>query len=261
MAAKFIALAAVLAACNAVPVWYSGVPAVVMRAGRSPSISYGFGSGFSSNIGGISHSTGIGASFQSGEGQAYGSGIGAADGSYARGVGIANAGNSQPVQYQPTPYQVVAQPQPAYESAVASATNFGNYRNAVSSAQSLGGNNYGSAVSSAQSGGPARFNSAVSSAQNLNGYGSAISSANSGYGSALSSARNAGFGSSVSSAQTRGLGYGSAVSAAENNGQYGASTAHVAQQNGGRIQHSGATSINGPGIQAAQSHAINTGFY
>ncbi|XP_035448036.1 fibroin heavy chain-like [Spodoptera frugiperda] len=257
MAAKFIVLATILAACNALPVWYNAVPAVVIRSGRSPSVSYGFGSGFSSNIGGISHSTGIGASFQSGDGEAYGAGIGSSNGGYARGVGIASAGNSQPVQYQ----RVYQAPQPAYESAVASAQNFGGYGNAVSSAQSLGGNGFGSAVSSAQSGGLPRFNSAVSSAQNVNGYGSALSSANSGYGSALSSAQNSGFGSSVSSAQTRGLGYGSAVSAAENIGGYGASTAQVVQQRSGGIQHSGATSINAPGLQAAHSHAVNSGFY
>ncbi|CAH1639462.1 unnamed protein product [Spodoptera littoralis] len=261
MAAKFIVLATILAACNALPVWYNGVPAVVMRIGRSPSISYGFGSGFSSNIGGISHSTGIGASFQSGEGEAYGAGIGSSNGGYARGVGIASAGNSHPVQYQAPHHHVYQAPQPAYESAVASAQNFGGYGNAVSSAQSLGGNNFGSAVSSAQSGGHARFNSAVSSAQNVHGYGSALSSANSGYGSALSSAHNSGFGSSVSSAQTRGHGYGSAVSAAENIGGYGASTAQVAQQRSGGIQHSGATSINAPGLQAAHSHAVNSGFF
>ncbi|XP_026732187.1 fibroin heavy chain-like [Trichoplusia ni] len=282
MASKIIILATIVAACNAGPIWYTGsdlLPGVIMRIGRSPSISYGFGSGFSSNIGGISHSTGIGASFQSGEGQAYGSGIGASDGTYARGVGIANAGNSyQPMAYQPA-YQAVPQNRPAYGSAVSSAQNFGNYGNSVSSAQSVGSNQFNSAVSTAQTGGPARFNTAVSSAQSggparfntaLSSaqsagparYNSAISSAQNlnGYGTAISATNN-GFGSSVSSAQTRGIGYGAAVSASENIGGYGASTAQAVQQGAAGVQHSGATSINGPGIRAAHSHAVNTGFY
>ncbi|XP_075992446.1 uncharacterized protein LOC142987514 [Anticarsia gemmatalis] len=245
MAAKIIVLATVLAACNAVPIWFNEVlPGTIVRVGRAPSISYGFGSGFSSNIGGISHSTGIGASFQSGEGQAYGSGVGIADGSYARGVGIASSGNNYPV-YQAQPIYTVARP--TYNNAVASAQNIGGYNSATSSANSAGGQ-------------------ALSSAQNLRGLGyeSAISSVNNGYGSATSSAVNNGFGhqNAISSAHTRGLGYNShAVSAAEQHGAFRASTAQAVQQRGNTLQHSGASSINGPGLQAAHSHAVQTGFY
>lgn len=71
------------------------------RIGRSPNVAFGFGSGFSSNIGGIAHSTGIGSSFSSGDAEAYGAGMAGAGGNtFARGVGAANAAPYQPLAYQ-----------------------------------------------------------------------------------------------------------------------------------------------------------------
>ncbi|CAB3239648.1 unnamed protein product [Arctia plantaginis] len=245
MASKIVVFACLFAACNAVPIWYNDVlPGTIVRVGRAPSISYGFGSGFSSNVGGLSQSTGIGASFNSGDGVAYGSGIGSSNGGFSRGVGIASSGNSYPV-YQA--YPSYNSPRTSYGNAVASSQNFGGYNSAVSSANAAGGQ-------------------ALSSAQNLRGLGyeSAISSANNGFGSASSAASHNGFGNSnsISSARIAGLGYNSqAVSASEQHGPYRASSAQTVQQRGHALQHSGATSINGPGIQAAHSHAVQTGFY
>lgn len=249
------------------------LPGMILRIGRSPNVAFGFGSGFSSNIGGISHSSSIGSSFQTGDAEAYGGGLAGTngDGAFARGIGIANAAPSYPLPYQQSAASTYnGGGRNSFGSAVSSAQNFGgNYGSAISSAQTQNGLQYGSAVSAVQNGGPARYQSAVSSAQNHRGlgYGSAASTNNNGlqYGSAVSSAQNGGgnFGSAVSNAQT-GNGYGNynaAVSAAQNVGGYGGSTSQVVQQNGGSLRHSGASSINGPGVQAAQSHAINTGYY
>ncbi|XP_047985524.1 probable peroxisomal membrane protein PEX13 [Leguminivora glycinivorella] len=233
MASKVVVFFAALAACGAVPVIIDDeyVPGVIMRIGRSPNVAFGFGSGFSSNIGGISHSTGMGSSFQSGDAQAYGAGMGS-NGNYASGVGMASAGPSYPV-YQQQPYGL--------------RNNFGS---AVSSAQTQNGFRYGAAQNNP------RYQSAVASAQNLRGY-------NNDFGSAVAASQYSGnYGTAMSAAQNHGLGhFGSAVSAAENNGHYRASTAQAMQHHGGAVQHSGASSVNAPGLQAAQSHAVNSGFY
>lgn len=236
------------------------VPGAIFRIGRSPNMAYAFGSGFSSNIGGISHSTSIGSSFGTGDTEAYGSGLAGtnAGGAYARGVGITNVAPAPyPLAYQQSTASAVNNGfgRNTFGSAVSSAQNFGgNYGSSISSAQN--GLGYGSAISSVQNAGPARYQSAVSSAQNVRGLG---------YESAVSSVHNGGddYGSAMSATHNNG-GYGdfnAAVSAAQNYGGYGGSTSQVIQQRAGSVRHSGASSINGPGIQAAQSHAVNTGYY
>ncbi|XP_013188641.1 uncharacterized protein LOC106133457 [Amyelois transitella] len=265
MVATLIYFFSALAACNAVPIWITGAdffPTTLMRIGRSPSVAFGFGSGFSSNIGGIAHSTGIGSSFSTGDAQAYGSGMGGSDNAYARGVGIANARPSYP-RY-PLPYNNDFG-RTSFGSAVSSAQNIGDYSSAVSSAQSHNGRQYGAAASAVQNAGPARYQSAVSSAQNTGlDYQSAVAAANSNdghYGSAMSAANTGNYGDTFAHSRNNFAGYGAAVSAAENIGGYRASTAQAVQQQGGALQQSGASSINAPGIQAAQSHAMNTGYY
>ncbi|XP_063357767.1 hornerin-like [Cydia amplana] len=254
MVAKVVVFVAALAACSAVPVIIDDeyVPGVVMRIGRSPNVAFGFGSGFSSNIGGISHSTGMGTSFQSGDAQAYGAGLGG-NGNYASGVGMARTGPSYPVYQQQPAYGGLRN---NYDSAVSSAQNYNGLNSAVSSAQTQNGLQYEAATSAAQNN--PRYQSAVASAQNVRGLGY-----NNGFGSAVASSEHSGnYGSAMSAAQNHGLGhYGSAVSAAQNNGHYRASTAQAMQHHGGAVQHSGASSINAPGLQAAQSHAVNSGFY
>lgn len=231
------------------------MPGPVFRIGRSPDMAYAFGSGFSSNIGGISHSTSVGSSFGSGDAEAYSSGI-----TGVRGVGIRNVVPAQyPLGYQQSTASAVNTGfgRNGYGSAASSAQNYGgNYGSSVASAQNQNGLGYGSAVSAVENAGPARYQSAVSSAQNVRGLG---------YGSAASSVHNAGnnFGSAISATRSND-GYGdfnSAVSAAENYGGYGGSTSQVIQQRSGAVRHSGASSINGPGVQAAQSHSVNTGYY
>lgn len=236
------------------------MPGTIFRIGRSPNMAYAFGSGFSSNIGGISHSTSIGSSFGTGDAEAYSSGITGinAGRAYARGVT-----NAVPVQY-PLGYQQSTATavntgfgRNAYGSAVSSAQNFGgNYGSTMASAQNQNGLGYGSAVSAVENAGPARFQSAVSSAQNVRGLG---------YESAVSSVHNdeGDFGSAMSATHNND-GYGdfnSAVSAAQSYGGHGGSSSQVVQQHGGSVRHSGASSINVPGLQTAQSHVVNTGYY
>ncbi|XP_049874075.1 uncharacterized protein LOC126372394 [Pectinophora gossypiella] len=276
MVAKFVVLSLALAVCQAGPVWVDGsgyYPGMILRIGRSPNIAYAFGSGMSTNIGGISHSTSIGSSFQTGDAEAYGAGVAATNGGvYARGVGYTNAAPAYPLAYQQSAASAYngGLGRTGYGSAVSSAQNYGsNFGSAASSAQTHNGFGLGSAVSSVQNAGPARYQSAVSSAQNLRGVGSSVAAANSntglGYGSAASSAHNAGgnYGSALSSVQAHNgfNNYNAAVSAAENVNGYGGSTSQVVQHRAGTVQHSGASSVNGPGVQAAQSHAVNTGFY
>lgn len=237
------------------------MPGTIFRIGRSPNMAYAFGSGFSSNIGGVSHSTSIGSSFGTGDAGAYSSGVTgtSAGGAYARGVGTTNVVPAlYPLGYQQSTASAVNSGfgRTPYGSAVSSAQNYGNYGSSVASAQNHMGLGYGNAMSAVENAGPARYQSAVSSAQNVRGLG---------YESAVSSAHNAGgdFGSAMSATQSNG-GYGdfnSAVSAAENYGGYGGSTSQVIQQRAGAVRHSGASSINGPGVQAAQSHAVNNGYY
>lgn len=237
------------------------MPGTIVRIGRSPSMSYAFGSGFSSNIGGISHSTSVGSSFGTGDTGAYSSGITGvnAGGAYARGGAITNVVPAlYPLGYQQSTASAVNSGfgRNTYGSAVSSAQNIGgNYGSSVASAQNHNGLGYGGSMSAVENAGPARFQSAVSSAQNVRGLG---------YESAVSSAHNAGsnFGSAMSATQSNG-GYGdfnSAVSAAENYGGYGGSTSQVIQQRAGAVRHSGASSINGPGLQVAQSHSVNNGY-
>ncbi|KAI5634008.1 hypothetical protein NE865_13258 [Phthorimaea operculella] len=268
MAAKIVVLALAVASCAAGPVWIDGndyIPGMVVRIGRSPNMAFGFGSGFSSNIGGISHSTSIGSSFGTGDSEAYGgavAGTGSNGGAYARGVGVANAAPHYPApQYQ----QAAASAynggfgRSNYGSALSSAHNYGNnFGSAASSARTQNGLQYGAANSVVQNGGHPGFQSAVSSAQTLRGLGSYESSL-----AAANSAHGLGYGSAVSSAQSNnGLdGYNAAVSSAQNVGGYSGSSSQAVEHRGGSVRHSGASSVNGPGIQAAQSHAVNTGFY
>ncbi|XP_063549212.1 fibroin heavy chain-like [Cydia strobilella] len=256
MAAKVVVFVVALAACGAVPVIIDDeyVPGVLMRIGRSPNFAFGFGSGFSSNIGGISHSTGMGTSFHSGDAQAYGAGLGSnGNRNYASGVGMASAGPSYPVYQQQPAYGGLRND---FGSAISSAQNYNGLNSAVSSAQTQNGLQYGAATSAAQNN--PRYQSAVASTQNVRGLGY-----NNDFGSAVASSEHSGnYGSAMSAAQNRGFGhYGSAVSAAQNNGNYRASTAQAMQNHGGAVQHSGASSVNAPGLQAAQSHAVNSGFY
>ncbi|CAH2049956.1 unnamed protein product, partial [Iphiclides podalirius] len=299
MAAKLVILVAALSACQAVPAWIGQYPNAVFRDGRSPSVAFGFGGGFSSDIGGIRQSNSYGTAFQSGNAEAYGAGFAGRD--YASGVGQANApahvvvshpvshpvshivskpvstSVSHPVSHQvshPVSHQVshpvshqVSHPV-SHQHATSGVTHHNyavpvqNFGSAVSTAHSHNG--LGSASSSVLNGEFGRYQSAVSSAQNYGlGYESAVASANAnglGQGSAVSSAQNVGnFGSALSSAQALNgyNNYGASVAAAENFGNYKASTAHTIQQNGRRIQESGATSVNAPGVQAANSHAVN----
>ncbi|KAG6464752.1 hypothetical protein O3G_MSEX014706 [Manduca sexta] len=260
MFVKFVVVAFAITACNAAPFVITAKnynPGNVYPGYQTPSIAYGYGSGFSSNIAGIRHSVSHGHSFQIGDGEGYGAGFANSDGAAnAQGIGIAST-HANPARrvynIQPAAYQ----PAPAYNSGWNR-----NYGSAVSSAQNIG--NAGSAVAHSNSAG---LGNAVASASNHRGlgYGSAVSSANSnnGFGSAISSANNSGYGSAVSSAQTRGaLGdYSSAVSASENVGGVRSSTAQAVQQTAGSVQHSGATSIDGPGVHAAYSHAVNNRYY
>ncbi|CAG4986446.1 unnamed protein product [Parnassius apollo] len=253
MAAKLIVLVAALAVCQAVPVWIGNYPQVYIRDGRSPSVAFGFGSGFATDIGGIKQATSYGTSFQSGDGEAYGSGLASADGrTFARGTGVANVPH---VRYPVSNHQLVSNNfnRNNYGSAISSAQNHGNFGSALSAAQSHNG--FGSAISNANNRGLGGHQTALSSAQNFNGVGhqSAVASANSngwGQGSAISAAQ--GFNGNNN--------FGTAVAAAQNFGNYQASTAQAIQQRGSLLRESGATSINAPGIQAANAHAINTGY-
>ncbi|XP_059058382.1 uncharacterized protein LOC131851836 [Achroia grisella] len=234
---------------------------------RTPSIAFGFGSGFSSDIAGIKHSTSIGSSFSTGDAQAYGSGIGSTGNTYASGIGVANAAPS--TSYLPAftssqqRYDSYGNPVPDYDNNYITndqEQNTLNYYPSQSNEWPQSYENYGqnngqlqSAVSSTQNAG--NFQSSTSLAQNQQGPG---------YQLAISSSQNGdNYRSAISNAQS-GDGYsnfGSAISATQNIGNLNASTAQAIQRSGGGLQQSGATIISGPGIQAAQSHAINTRFY
>ncbi|GBP29087.1 hypothetical protein EVAR_10903_1 [Eumeta japonica] len=180
-ASKAFALVLVAAACQAVPVWDGGYSA--WPRAQAPSVSFGFGSGHSIDVGGIRHSSGIGAAYQSGPGRAVGTGFGAAGGNtYAQGTGIAQAG--------PT----YAQHQPIYNnhgSAAPAARNF-DYGPSFHSGQHGSGLHYNSATAAAERtyGG----NTAIAAAQNRNGA--------SNHQSAVSFAHNAG-GVHVSAAEAQ----------------------------------------------------------
>ncbi|XP_053612895.1 uncharacterized protein LOC128676657 [Plodia interpunctella] len=248
MAGKFVVFITALAMANAVPIWVIA-PRNDPNIGQAPSLAYGFGSGFSSDVAGVKHSTSIGSSFSSGDATAYGQGISGTGNSYARGVGAANIAPTYYTQPKTNDYgygqyynpalpsaqaynspqygtalrQNIPQYQPqyhGYRAAVTNAVDNGQYRTALSSAQNVEGQNFESAVSATQQG--QGYNSAISNAQSLNAGG-----------------------------------LRSATAASEDVNGYKASTAHAVHQNGGTLYNSGATTINGPGIQAAQSHAIS----
>lgn len=242
----------------------------ILRAGRSPSIAYGFGSGFASDIAGIKHSNSIGASFQTGDAEAYGTGIGSTNNGniFAGGIGLAQ---TNPNTYRTYPVYSTPYASPTYSSYPYNLgyNHFGaqqlrnSYGNPIS-AQNLG---YGTSVAQAQNG---PFGS-VASASNFNsyqprngfrnGFGGSVASAVSNGNGATAVSSSDGYGRATSLAHTvdEQGGYNAAVAGTENIGGVSASTAHTVQQNGGAVQHSGATTIDGPGINAAHSHAINTG--
>ncbi|CAH0724558.1 unnamed protein product, partial [Brenthis ino] len=270
MIGKLSIVLSVLAVSRALPilVYENDMPAFIWRTARAPNVAFGFGSGFSSNIGGISQSNSIGASFQSGDADAYGAGI-ASDGNLAQGIGYARASP----YHQILPLGLHQSSSSAfsnsfgrnYGSAISSAQNFGNSGLSLSSAQNHNG--FGTAVSAVQNNGIGNYQTAASQAYNgRSGFDSAVSSASShglGYGVAQSAAQNiGGYGSALSLSQNQGLNnFGTAISASNNNGGFGSSIAQTTQQHGRHLQQSGASSINGPGIQASQSHAINNGYY
>ncbi|XP_038207563.1 uncharacterized protein LOC119829240 [Zerene cesonia] len=273
MISKLTVLLAALAVSNAVPVWmanpyYSGM---FLRHPQPPSIAFGIGSGFSSDFGGIKHTSSYGHSFQTGNAQAYGGGSGTADGNtFARGVGYAQTfpqTNLKP-QYQyrhPVPQDFQQASAVTFNSGgrsfnSASAQSFGNFASAVSSAQSVDG--IGSAVSAVQHNGQSQ--SAISSVNSLgrNGLDSTIATTNSnghGFGSAITRADiSGGYQSAISSTQGHGNfnNYGQGAVAQNVNG-YRTSNAYNVNQ--GSIQNS--VAINGPGIQVAQTYSNNNGYY
>lgn len=207
-----------------------------------PSFAYGYGSGFSSNIAGISQSSSIGTSFKIGDGEAYGAGsAGSGDTVSARGIGYAHT--NPPQQYYRTNYPYSYIPYNGLRN---------SYGNAISSAQTIGN----SAVSQT-------YNAPYGQSFRAAGYGSAIASSN-GYGSTATSS-SSGSGTAISSAQSRdALGSSDAVSASQVVGGVQASTAHIRQQlPGGQLSQAGATTINGRGYQASHSTVINAdpGYY
>lgn len=244
----------------------------IFREGRSPSIAYGFGSGLAIDVGGIKHSNSIGASFQSGNAEASGVGTASADGNvFSSGTGHAH---TNPNTYYRAAYPVYSTPyaRPTYSYPY----NLGYNHFGAPQLR----NSYGNAIASAQSSGP--FTTAiaqsqnepfrsVASATNFGSYQSRHNFRNPGFeGAAVASALSTGYGATAASfsdgsgtatslAQTRDEqgGYNTAVSSLENG--VGVSSAQTVQQNGGETQHSGATAINGPGIQGSQSHAFKTG--
>ncbi|KAM3959010.1 uncharacterized protein ACR2FA_006983 [Aphomia sociella] len=226
----------------------------------TPSIAFGFGSGFSSDIAGIKHSTSIGSSFSTGNGRAYGSGIGSTGNNYASGTGVANV----------EPPSTFLTPEPRYDSYGNPVLNYDSGYIAVPAAQEENSLSYYPIQTNEWSpnyDNNGQFQSAVSSTQNAGELQSAISLAQNqqgnGYQTALSATHNDNYyRSSISNAQSAdGSNFGSATAATQNIDGVNASTAQVVQRYGGSLQQSGATVINGPGIQAAQSHAINTGYY
>ncbi|XP_052748818.1 uncharacterized protein LOC128200205 [Galleria mellonella] len=263
MAIKFTILLTTFALSQAVPIQIFADGVAVSSGGLpqrpivsppipQPNVAFGFGSGFSSDIAGVRHSTGISSSFSTGDSQAYGSGVGSTGNTYAKGASLTNGA---PSTYYVRPagrqYNIHAE-NPQYTASAASAAQVqGQNDGWVQNYRPV--NQYQSAVSSAQNSNQQQ--SAVSAAQNQQGLG---------YQSAVSAAHNGrNYGSAVSNAQSHNgySNFGSAISAAQNIGGLKASTAQAVQHHGAGVQHSGASSLNAPGIQSAQSHAINTGYY
>ncbi|XP_050680704.1 uncharacterized protein LOC126976423 [Leptidea sinapis] len=274
MIAKIVFVLAVLELGfgDAVPYW-QGNPynsGMYLRNPGLPNIAIGFGSGFSSNINGVSHSSGFGSSFRSGDAEAYGSGIGSSNG-YAQGVGYANAAPNYAVNYNIPSYQHVAPNQyissipkyqygaqnhqvnavPHYQQAPvinsghrlspvrALSQDHGTVGNSLSSVQS---HNAGSIIGAANSN--LGHQSAVSSIQDPKGHGSSYAATN----SYQPSPRN-------------GQHLEKAITSTQDIDGYKIHTAESVQQHGNLLQNSGATNIQGPGIQVAQAHAISTGYY
>ncbi|XP_022126088.2 uncharacterized protein LOC111000808 [Pieris rapae] len=236
------ALVSVILGLSGASSWAGNPYAHLLRNAEPPSIAYGFGGGFSSNIGGISHSSGYGTSFQTGNAQAYGAGIGS--NGNAHGVGFAQtAPNFNQYQFPPA-YSGFGRT----NSAVAHSS--GNFGSAVSSVQNGG---LGSAVSAVHSNG--RYQSAISSVQNFDRGLSNLARIQPGF---ISRADNVG-GVQTAISSTQGSN-GQATSIAQNFGRYKAAIANNVQLRNGVIQNNGATVINGPGFQSAQAHAINTGY-
>ncbi|XP_013188640.2 uncharacterized protein LOC106133456 [Amyelois transitella] len=243
MSVRLVAIFGILAVANAVPIWVIA-PKNDPSFGQAPNVAYGFGSGFSSDVAGVKHSTSIGSSFSTGDASAYGEGLANTGNNYARGVGAANN------YYQPT--NQLRHSFPA-SSSLAQAYNSPQFGSAISNVQNTPPyqpqyHGYRAAITNTVDNG--QYQTALSSAQNVQGqdYESAVSATQQGLG----------YNSAISNAQSvNGGGLRSATAASQDVNGYKASTAHAVQQNGASLQNSGATTINGPGIQAAQSHAIS----
>ncbi|VVC95900.1 unnamed protein product [Leptidea sinapis] len=267
MIAKIVFILAVLELGfgDAVPYW-QGIPynsGMYLRNPGLPNIAIGFGSGFSSNINGVSHSSGFGSSFRSGDAEAYGSGIGSSNG-YAQGVGYANAAPNYAVNYNIPSYQHVAPNQyissipkyqygaqnhqvnavPHYQQAPvinsghrlspvrALSQDHGTVGNSLSSVQS---HNAGSIIGAANSN--LGHQSAVSSIQDPKGHGSSYAATNSYHPSPLQS-HNAG---SIIGAANSNLGHQSAVSSIQDLKGHGSSYAatnsyHPPPRNGQHLE-------------------------
>ncbi|XP_047520370.1 uncharacterized protein LOC125059796 [Pieris napi] len=238
----WFALVSVILSFSGVSSWVGNPYAHLLRNAEPPSIAYGFGGGFSSNIGGISHSSGYGTSFQTGNAQAYGAGIGS--NGNARGVGFAQtAPNFNHYQF-PQAYSGIGRSNSAAHSS-------GNLGSAVSSVQNDG---HGSAFSAVHSNG--RYQSAISTVQNFDRGHPTLARIQPGF---ISRADNVG-GVQTAISSTQGSN-GQATSIAQNFGGYKAAIANNVQLRNGVIQNNGATVINGPGFQSAQAHSVNTGYY
>ncbi|XP_026758620.2 uncharacterized protein LOC113518059 [Galleria mellonella] len=239
----------------------------------TPSIAFGFGSGFSSDIAGIRHSTSIGSSFSTGDARAYGSGIGGTGETYASGIGVADASPSgsylPPLQSSQQRYDSYGNPVPDYDNNYISNEQEQNTITYYPSQRNEWSQNYGNGYAPSDSAqNNEQFQAAVSATQNAGDLQSSTSLAQNqqgqGYQTAVSSTQNGNnFRSAISNAQSSDgySNFGSATTATQNIGTLNASTAQAIQRNGGALQQSGATIISGPGIQAAQAHAINTGYY
>ncbi|GBP29089.1 hypothetical protein EVAR_10905_1 [Eumeta japonica] len=251
-ASKAFALVLVAAACQAVPVW----DGESWGSGRFPGVSFGIGSGISSDIGNVRHSNGFGAAYQSGQGRAIGAGFGSAGrDTYAQGIGKAKS-------------STYVQPRPQFQPI------YNNFGTATSSSQ-----NYGAGSSSAQSHSNVHypvlrampfFNTALSSAQSSRDldYDSAISTAQSGSGLHYDSAaavaeRTYGGNTAIAAAQNHNgaSNHESAVAFAHNAGGVHAGAAEAVQRREGLLQHAGAASINAPGLQVAHAHSVYSNGY
>ncbi|VVC95899.1 unnamed protein product [Leptidea sinapis] len=286
---------------NAVPIWRNDPynSGVFLRNAAVPSVAYGYGSGFSSNIGGIHQSSGFGSSYQSGAGEAYGMGIGSSDGS-AQGISYTNTAphyavnhvpvyqhvapnnhiSTVPKHQQATPnYQIISVPNQHRPSG---AHQHGDFVDSVSSVQSQkGGANHqanipnhhqASMINTGHGLYPqthGNFGSSVSSVQSPNA-GSIVgaTNSNSDHQSALSSVQDPiGHGSSFAATNSyqpfgrNGPHFEKAITSVQNIGGYKINDAETIQSHRDLLQKTGATHIEAPGIQVSQAQAINAGYY